>query len=507
MESKPLESSADTAISVSTPAGGTPANLPVAVETTAMPVANGISGATAQPSVAPTLNGIATTAPVDSEIKQEVGSFTNSPQRKSVSFKSGKRSSSKRFIIPPPRATPSSSSGFPGVSWNKRMGAWLAFYYDQGTRRSRTFHPKYFDMDVEKAKLAAIDFMNNIEKQPRCSLRKNRREKHENSWANNISTNLACEYENQYQEIALRKKRNKAIAPVPRDFLVDGIKRSPLSCSTQASIGELYFDALRPRFLANSALALDASGMGSSGANLLDSALLRGTMAQPAARMPLHAQIGNGRQDLHGDRNGTLDILHNVSPTPKSSLLAAERKDINDPGVFSAGLLWGGCHNVFMNGHDYGHSSQDSGNFSLPSFDADYGFTSPANRIGMQNMIDNSGMDSAPLCIGHMADYENSPLAHDDPEIRKLVQSIAPSDSFGNSNFSTSYNNCSSTSISSPYMSPYTVYNAHAADESALSMASGFQNLLMPSDSQVQQHNHRLYSQSSPFDILPIDSS
>lgn len=42
-----------------------------------------------------------------------------------------------------------SSSGFPGVSWNRRMGAWLAFYYDSQARRSRTFHPKHFNNDVE----------------------------------------------------------------------------------------------------------------------------------------------------------------------------------------------------------------------------------------------------------------------------------------------------------------------------------------------------------------------
>ncbi|KAK2198376.1 AP2-ERF domain [Babesia duncani] len=89
-----------------------------------------------------------------------------------------RKSSHKRSPLPPPpRANATSSSGYPGVSWNKRMGAWLAFYYDNDTRRSRTFHPKYYDMDVEKAKVAAIDFMKGIEKHPRCSLRKSRKEK------------------------------------------------------------------------------------------------------------------------------------------------------------------------------------------------------------------------------------------------------------------------------------------------------------------------------------------
>lgn len=56
-----------------------------------------------------------------------------------------------------------SSSGYPGVSWNKRMCAWLAFFYDGASRRSRTFHPKHFNMDKEKARLAAVEFMKTVE--------------------------------------------------------------------------------------------------------------------------------------------------------------------------------------------------------------------------------------------------------------------------------------------------------------------------------------------------------
>ena len=43
----------------------------------------------------------------------------------------------------------STRSGYPGVSWNRRMAAWLAFFYEGHTRRSRTFHPKYFEGNVE----------------------------------------------------------------------------------------------------------------------------------------------------------------------------------------------------------------------------------------------------------------------------------------------------------------------------------------------------------------------
>ncbi|KAF8821386.1 AP2 domain transcription factor AP2XI-3, partial [Cardiosporidium cionae] len=53
------------------------------------------------------------------------------------------------------------SSGYPGVSWNNRMKAWLTFYYDSGHRRSRTFHPKYYE-NVEGAKLAAIQFAKTV---------------------------------------------------------------------------------------------------------------------------------------------------------------------------------------------------------------------------------------------------------------------------------------------------------------------------------------------------------
>eukprot|EP00921_Rhytidocystis_pertsovi_P023428 GHVQ01037475.1.p1 GENE.GHVQ01037475.1~~GHVQ01037475.1.p1 ORF type:complete len:666 (-),score=54.93 GHVQ01037475.1:232-2229(-) len=56
-----------------------------------------------------------------------------------------------------------SSSGYPGVSWNKRMRAWLAFFYDGSTRRSRTFSPKNMGGDVEAARLAAIAFMRSVE--------------------------------------------------------------------------------------------------------------------------------------------------------------------------------------------------------------------------------------------------------------------------------------------------------------------------------------------------------
>ncbi|KJP85180.1 hypothetical protein AK88_05198 [Plasmodium fragile] len=67
-----------------------------------------------------------------------------------------------------------SSSGYPGVSWNKRMCAWLAFFYDGASRRSRTFHPKHFNMDKEKARLSAVEFMKSLENNGRKKSTKNK---------------------------------------------------------------------------------------------------------------------------------------------------------------------------------------------------------------------------------------------------------------------------------------------------------------------------------------------
>ena len=48
-------------------------------------------------------------------------------------------------------------SGYRGVSWNRRMKAWLAFWSEGKNRRSKTFNAKV--MGFEKARSAAIDFL------------------------------------------------------------------------------------------------------------------------------------------------------------------------------------------------------------------------------------------------------------------------------------------------------------------------------------------------------------
>jgi hypothetical protein len=48
-------------------------------------------------------------------------------------------------------------SGYRGVSWNRRMKAWLAFWSEGKNRRSKTFNAKV--MGFDKARDAAIDFL------------------------------------------------------------------------------------------------------------------------------------------------------------------------------------------------------------------------------------------------------------------------------------------------------------------------------------------------------------
>lgn len=60
--------------------------------------------------------------------------------------------------IPPKEPNPVEfRSGYRGVSWNRRMKAWLAFWSEGKNRRSKTFNAKV--MGFEKARSAAIDFL------------------------------------------------------------------------------------------------------------------------------------------------------------------------------------------------------------------------------------------------------------------------------------------------------------------------------------------------------------
>ena len=60
--------------------------------------------------------------------------------------------------IPPKEPNPVEfRSGYRGVSWNRRMKAWLAFWSEGKNRRSKTFNAKV--MGFERARAAAIDFL------------------------------------------------------------------------------------------------------------------------------------------------------------------------------------------------------------------------------------------------------------------------------------------------------------------------------------------------------------
>ncbi|VEV58386.1 transcription factor with AP2 domain(s), putative [Plasmodium vinckei vinckei] len=81
--------------------------------------------------------------------------------KKKVGRPKGATSANK--VVKKEEKVSTSSSGYPGVSWNKRMCAWLAFFYDGASRRSRTFHPKHFNMNKDQARLAAVEFMKSLE--------------------------------------------------------------------------------------------------------------------------------------------------------------------------------------------------------------------------------------------------------------------------------------------------------------------------------------------------------
>jgi len=89
----------------------------------------------------------------------KVPSMFNSPLRSRVEC--GAETSpvaSAGMAIPPKEPNPVEfRSGYRGVSWNRRMKAWLAFWSEGKNRRSKTFNAKV--MGFEKARAAAIDFL------------------------------------------------------------------------------------------------------------------------------------------------------------------------------------------------------------------------------------------------------------------------------------------------------------------------------------------------------------
>lgn len=95
----------------------------------------------------------------ESSSVSKVPSMFSSPLRSRVEC-----ANTNPVVVPPGMAIPPKEpnpvefrSGYRGVSWNRRMKAWLAFWSEGKNRRSKTFNAKV--MGFEKARSAAIDFL------------------------------------------------------------------------------------------------------------------------------------------------------------------------------------------------------------------------------------------------------------------------------------------------------------------------------------------------------------
>ncbi|GIX65209.1 transcription factor with AP2 domain, putative [Babesia caballi] len=409
-----------------------------------------------------------------------------SPVTRNTGNRGGRAAGRKVPIPPPPRATPSSSSGYPGVSWNKRMGAWLSFYYDADTRRSRTFHPKYYDFDVEKAKQAAIEFMKSIEKHPRCSLRKSRRDAKTAAAYMNAGYNV----DQSFLEAHGRTRKRAAVGHMMSMDPKARTAKSPLSCpTTQTSMSDMPdMESLKRNFQIASSL-LDPCYM--SNANSMD-----------RDYMPYGNVLENNY--LSGSFESQQDY---------------------DKG-YQSPMTWPTCHNYFGNPEYY----MDSHNYSVPFLEGDVAFSSPNASVYPENELffapgPAEGVQpsqrapaghmppenpEAPMQSMFLGNHDSSP-ANEDAEIHMLMQSIAlsPSESFegfrlnaynygdGTANYggaahqyisNSGNNNGNSTPLGSPYLSPYvqTLYSQFPED-SELNRTFGFQNLLLGSDTSPNQ--------------------
>ncbi|CDR94991.1 hypothetical protein, conserved [Babesia bigemina] len=413
-----------------------------------------------------------------------------SPIPRSTNSRGGGRSSNRKAPIPPPpRASPSSSSGYPGVSWNKRMGAWLSFYYDADTRRSRTFHPKYYDFDVEKAKQAAIEFMKSIEKHPRCSLRKSRRDA-----KNAAFLNGGYNFDPQYLDIPGRTRKRSAVNHlVNNEYKTRSSKNQMNMTNNQTSMSEMYdMESLKRNFQMTSNF-LDPCYVGNSGS--MDSEYVSANNA-----------LENNY--LSGSFESQQDF---------------------DKG-YQSPMTWPACQSFFGNPEYY----MDSQNYSVPFLEGDMAYTSPSNVYSEgdlpyagnsasssqqvqqteQVIPENAESQSQNMFVGN---YEMSPT-NEDAEIHMLMQSIAlsPSESFdglrlttynygdgtsgssGSANPQQAFNNGGNTPLGSPYLSPYvqTIYNQFPED-SELNRTFGFQNLILANEAQPSQQTQPvMHSQS-----------
>ncbi|EDO06118.1 AP2 domain family protein [Babesia bovis T2Bo] len=393
----------------------------------------------------------------------------------------------KTPIPPPPRATPSSSSGYPGVSWNKRMGAWLAFYYDADTRRSRTFHPKYYDFDVDKAKQAAIEFMQNIDKHPGCSLRKSRRDTKSNAFLNG-----KYDMDNHFGDLHGRtRKRGAANHMLAVDFKGRGVKGTLTCPPTPNPLPAIYdMDKLRHNFHVTADL-LDQCYMSNSGTmeteytgntGVMDNNYLSGSFESqqdydkgyqsPMTWQSCQSFFGNQEYYVDSQGYGNMSYL-----------------DGDMPYMSSEGTMYRETEPVYQNGATDSRHRMQSGEGLLPGSGEPQG----------QHMF-TSSFDASPT--------------KEEPDIRMLMHSIALTNGdsvegygmdnyqFGDSaanysanpaqNFSANSNTDSTTQVNtplgSPYFSPYvhTLYN-HFPEDSELNRTFGFQNLILGGEGQTNQ--------------------
>ncbi|ORM41419.1 uncharacterized protein BXIN_2578 [Babesia sp. Xinjiang] len=410
-----------------------------------------------------------------------------SPVAKNANGKPYRTTRRKMPMPPPPRATPSSSSGYPGVSWNKRMGAWLSFYYDADTRRSRTFHPKYYDFDVEKAKQAAIEFMKSIEKHPRCSLRKGRREAKAAA-----QLNAKNEEKQQFAEGAGRtRKRSANNHLMGADYNARNAKSPINRQNTQTSISDMYdLEALKRNFHMNS--------------NLVDPCYIANT----GSMEPEYSAPGGLLENnyLSGSFESQQDF---------------------DKG-YQSPMNWQSPHNFFGNPEYY----VDTQNYSLPFLEGDMAYSPQASNVFPESDVvfapnntevsqhlptpermtqEQQDRHSQQMFVGN---YETSPT-NEETDIRMLMQSIALSsaenvDGFrmnsynygeSNANYQNTpqrYSNRMNTPLGSPYFSPYvqTIYN-HFPEDSDLNRTFGFQTMLLANEPQSnQQAQSVMHSQS-----------
>lgn len=400
-----------------------------------------------------------------------IATSPETPTSKTSNGRNSKTTIKKGPIPPPPRATAASSSGFPGVSWNKRMGAWLSFYYDSDTRRSRTFHPKYYDFDVEKAKQAAIEFMKTIEKHPRCSLRKTRKDTKNNS-----------EYMSERYDMEMpgrTRKRAAANNMLGMEFK-SRTPKSPINRQPAQAMSDMYdIKSLKRQFHVDS--------------NIVDPCYLSNAANVDSEYL---ATAGNALENNY--LSGSFESQHDYEKGyPSQSTWTGSNQPYNGPEYYMDSHKYG---MPFLEG-DVIYPASSPG--AYPENDLIYpcGCKQASQQLHLQRHLhsqqaycESQDMNGQRMLVGNQ--YDTSSL-NEDAEIHMLMQSIALSpsesidgfrlntynygDSSGNyGNLTPNYSNSCNTPLGSPYLSPYVCSVYNQSSEEDLPRTFGFQSLIDP---------------------------